>query len=357
MQIKLQILTIIGTATLFLYGLNIFCKGLQFKPRRMPKLIVILAVFCILLTSCGSGKGKRKLAEVPLTREFPSVQAPYLLSEQEEIMSYLAEHFWDAYADTSKIWRCDSLYIGGVPRSTIEEQVGAYVSILSMIPLDKARNSIDRFYSKMEDCASHDENSNIFSETIGLMEKYLYDPNSPVRNEDIYAVLAKKLADSKFIDEAKRETYSLQAKNSSMNMAGSKAADFTFMDRNGRSHNLYSIESKYTLLFFSNPGCNACESIIADLQESEKIANMIKGKILSVVNIYIDEDLQAWRESLDKYPSYWHNGYDSELIIRNDLIYNIRAIPSLYLLDKDKIVIMKDATEEKVLSWLENIEE
>ena len=41
--------------------------------------------------------------------------------------------------------------------------------------------------------------------------------------------------------------------------------------------------------------------------------------------------------------------------IRKDLTYNVRAIPSLYVLDKDKKVVMKDAPVEKVIPYLENI--
>ena len=33
--------------------------------------------------------------------------------------------------------------------------------------------------------------------------------------------------------------------------------------------------------------------------------------------------------------------------------YNIRAIPSLYLLDENKVVLLKDAPLEKVMSRLE----
>ena len=54
------------------------------------------------------------------------------------------------------------------------------------------------------------------------------------------------------------------------------------------------------------------------------------------------------------YPDEWYNGYDPNLVIRNDMLYNIRAIPSLYLLDEDKRVILKDAPQETVFAWLAN---
>ena len=52
------------------------------------------------------------------------------------------------------------------------------------------------------------------------------------------------------------------------------------------------------------------------------------------------------------YPATWYNGFDPDFIIRADLLYNVRAIPSLYLLDKDKTVILKDAVTGRVLEFL-----
>ena len=76
---------------------------------------------------------------------------------------------------------------------------------------------------------------------------------------------------------------------------------------------------------------------------------------LAIVNVYIDDDLNAWRQHLPGFPRNWYNGYDTDHVIRRDLIYNIRGIPSLYILDKDKRVVMKDAPEENVLRFLDSI--
>ena len=73
------------------------------------------------------------------------------------------------------------------------------------------------------------------------------------------------------------------------------------------------------------------------------------------MNIYIDHDIDEWLAYADTYPKEWYNGYDHKYIIRTDRIYNVRAIPSLYLLDKDKKVIMKDAIPENIFVWLDNI--
>ena len=183
----------------------------------------------------------------------------------------------------------------------------------------------------------------------------MFDPNSPLRNEDYYQAYASCLARSRWLDQASMDKYAYIAGTCSLNAVGTKAADFVFSDRNGRERSLYSIESDYTLLFFSNPGCESCLQIINSLREDPKVNAMIAQGALSVVNVYIDEDIQAWRDYMPIYPDTWYNGFDPNLIIRSDRIYNVRAIPSLYLLDSQKTVLMKDAVPEKLFNLINSL--
>ena len=67
------------------------------------------------------------------------------------------------------------------------------------------------------------------------------------------------------------------------------------------------------------------------------------------------DEVQKWREYLHNYPPEWINGYDYTFSLRDSGSYDIRAIPSLYLLDAGKRVIMKDAPTGRVLDYLETI--
>ena len=70
------------------------------------------------------------------------------------------------------------------------------------------------------------------------------------------------------------------------------------------------------------------------------------------MDIYIDEDIALWKQRMAGYPANWINGYDPTFTIRQDLIYNVRALPSLYLLDRDKTVLAKDAEPDDVMALL-----
>ena len=51
-------------------------------------------------------------------------------------------------------------------------------------------------------------------------------------------------------------------------------------------------------------------------------------------------------------PAGWINSYDSTVSLKNDEIYDLKAIPTLYLLDKDKKVVLKDVTFNQVEYYL-----
>ena len=120
-------------------------------------------------------------------------------------------------------------------------------------------------------------------------------------------------------------------------------------------HSLHCVKADWILLFFSNPGCQACMEIIEGLKSLDEISMMIRSSELAVLNIYIDEDIEAWRSYMPIYPKEWYNGFDPDYVIRTDELYNVRAIPSIYVLDSQKNVVMKDAVPDKVFSFFCNL--
>ena len=229
------------------------------------------------------------------------------------------------------------------------------MNVLSMVDYPHAAKSVRRLYDKALKCERKDTASNVFDTFRSLVEKYLYDPNSPMRNEDLYGPYADCLSRCEFIDEGNRKAYAYDAGMCALNRVGTKAADFRFEDKNGKVRRLYDIKADFIVLFFSNPGCVACKEIINALKGTPQIDSMISAGRIAVLNIYIDEDLEAWRSYMPIYPETWYNGFDPDFVIRGDVLYNVRAIPSLYLLDKDKNVMMKDAVTERVIDFLNRV--
>ena len=244
-----------------------------------------------------------------------------MMDDGSERSEYVVEHYWQNYKP-----EIDSV--------SLEQAFSNWIALTSYVDRSLAVKSLVDGYDKAP-------------ERIGeLAERYLYDPNSPYRDEDLYGALAAHIGTPEML---------ALSKLCALNAVGTKAADFVFEDARGRRHHLYDIKAEYTILFFSNPGCNACKEIIDALMGIEFITREMESGYLAVANIYIDEDLDAWREYLPVYPKTWNTGFDPLFTLRNDNIYHIRAIPSVYLLGPDKTVILKDAPTDRLIDQLEAV--
>ena len=321
----------------------------------MNHRLLICAALAALAVGCGPRQGRASGSAPAAVRDFPIVQVPAMYSDGAGRQAYAAEHYWDRFFSGGEGYRCDSLTVLGVTRDKIEEHFSTFVSILGTLDLPSGRKGMETLFSKVEAAQMKDTLSNVLEVFSGLAEKYLYDPDSPFRNEDLYLPYVQGLADSPLTDPAQAPAYAFTARCCALNAAGTVAADFRFTDAAGRTRRLHDIRAGRTLLFFSNPGCEACKDIIGALKSMPFLPEMISSGRLAVVNVYIDEDIPTWKDYQAEYPVEWFNGYDPDGVIRSDLLYDVRAIPSLYLLDADKRVILKDAPEERVFSFLNRI--
>lgn len=331
------------------------------KSLNMKRYIEIATVLIVLLVaSCGPKSGNEKVEVSAVVRKFPMVNIPTMIQQPQEAAEYLASHYWEAFlssdSESGQTYLCDSVHVAGVPIVDFEQSLANYIYILESVPLKNAQKAVSQLADKVQAYESADTSSNVFETFVQMAEKYLFDPNSPLRNEDLYSPFSASLSVSPHLDPATRDRYAYVTKMCRLNEKGTIAADFRFCDRRGKEYTLHSINTPLTLLFFSNPGCESCFEII-NMLKNDRISRMIADKKLSVLNIYIDEDLQAWREYMPIYPKEWYNGFDPDMIIRSDKIYNVRAIPSLYLLDSDKKVLMKDATPERLFDTIERFAE
>ena len=318
---------------------------------KIYKIFIAAASAAVLFAGCA---GKKTSA--PQSRPFPLVQVPGVVAaEQDAAVEYAAEHYWDAFTSSKGEYVCDSTLVHGVKKADVEEAFANWLGLLSNLDISRAKKNVSVLYSKADACESADTASNVFETMTGLVEKYLYDPNSPLRNEDLYGVYAQELSLCGRLEQLEREKYAREAALCSLNGIGTPAADFEFSDKRGVTRRLYDIKYEYPLLVFSNPGCKACKEIIETLTDALAVSGLISTGKLAVVNVYIDEDLSAWYEYMPIYPADWFNGFDPNGVIRADTLYNVRAIPSLYLLDKDKIVLAKDAPQENVFAFLERL--
>ncbi len=243
----------------------------------------------------------------------------------------------------------------GLDSVAAEKVVSEYVSRALDAPLSDGQKMIADLFDEIVAEQQADSTCEVYRIMTEAVAKYLYDPQSPLRDEDLYLPFAEAAAASPLTDEDARPGYAFQARMCGINRRGAQVADFTYRDAAGQDHRLYDLDAECIVLYFSNPGCHACAETTEQLSGLPYLSEKIAAGRIAVLNIYIDSDLESWRRHLGDYPSDWIVGYDPAGVIRSDTIYYIRAIPSVYVLDSLKRVVLKDAPEWRYCNYINSL--
>ena len=272
----------------------------------------------------------------------PYPEIPTYLNGEEEEAGYVLMHFWDGVDFSDESWT--------EAAETMEEAFARFITVASLYPdMELSKQAVARLMQRLGEEAVPD----VYDLMTGLADKYLYDPNSPLRNEELYiTVLEEQIADPDLEDiykVAPRERLRMALKN----RPGDRAADFSFTTGKGGHGTLYGIDADYVLLFFHNLGCPACREVrqgIVSVTAREPAAGGLASCKLRIIALYPDTDMAEWVAHANEIPDTWINACDKAQEINEKELYDLRAIPSLYLLDRDKKVILKDFVNPEMLS-------
>lgn len=265
------------------------------------------------------------------TNGFTLPAIPDTLQTVESRSSYLVAHYWDRFSFA------DSLQFMNQPEM-VEQAVVDYVDLFRLVPAAEAENSL----SALMDQASVTLNGFLFF--YNTLEKYLYDATSPMRNEALFIpVLQKMMASNKLSDDDKLRPAML-LKSVSKNKVGSMAADFSYTKPDGSQHQLSEVQTPLTLLLFFDPECDDCHQVIMRLEKTDVLNQLTADRQLTVLAVYPGENKRLWQTMAQHMLPTWEIGMDESQTIYNKELYDILGFPSMYLLDQQKTVILKDAS-------------
>lgn len=308
----------------------------------MKMNINIIPVLCfLLLCSCKNGNASSQSTNETIQDTIKSITLPAIpamMTAPEQRANFLVKHYWDNvnFADTNYIHHPE-----------VTEQAWAdYCDILNHVPLETAQEAMRKTIERTN------VDKKVFTYITDLADKYLYDPNSPMRNEEFYIPVLDAMLDSPLLEEIEKVRPKARRELAQKNRIGTKALNFNYTLASGAQGSLYQLQAEYILLFINNPGCHACTETIDALRNAPIINQLLEQKRLTVLSIYPDEELDEWRKHLNEFPQEWINGYDKKFAIKEQQLYDLKAIPTLYLLNKEKTVLLKDATAQAVEEYL-----
>lgn len=310
-------------------------------------LFVMLSVVTLLACSCRrDGKGQAgKMQNEAVTdtlpgcvHELPLPEVPPSLTAPEERAAYIIAHFWDGmnFSDTLRSRN----------RAFMEQ---SFVNYISLFPHVRKETLPDNIRNLLEKAAADPAGFRMLND---IAEHYLDDPNSPMRNEGYYILFLEELLRLPGLSEYDRIRPASRLETARKNRPGTVAADFSYTDRNGNRRTMHATRGKRLLLLFYDPACSHCSEILDGLRESAIISNLIKDKELTVLAVYTEGDRNLWNETKAFLPQEWTVAIDESRIVEREL-YSLPAMPVIYLLNRNKIVILKDPTPAELEAFFE----
>lgn len=270
---------------------------------------------------------------------FPYPDIPPVLISPEERSIYLLCHYWEKFD-----FKDDKLL--QFPELT-ERGIVDYLDLLTLHASSKAvKESLQAF------CRQFALYPRACKTMQNLMEKYLYEANSPLHNEQLFAVFLETMEKEPTLkSDPSREHRIFLQKLLKRNTPGEQACNFTCYTADGKLTTLYQTPKTQKILFFYDPQCENCLHTLLKLKTNRELADAIDEGNINVIAVYTEDDENLWKTTLNDLPENWlavtDRGY-----IRNEALYDLKAMPTFYLLNASHKVILKDATLEEIFAYL-----
>lgn len=309
----------------------------------------LLIGLILLLASCRAKPGTAEAKErtrtdstvVQQQAQFPFPEIPATLTEPEARKSYLLTHYWERFdfADTTLVNN----------RDVTEQGFVNFIALLAdgTTPEELTRESLENW------CAGFVGKEHARKVLTQTADDYLFNPNSPFYNEGLYGLYLETMLGVLPQTDAMRSTYRFKLELVKRNNVGDKATDFTYYQPDGTRRTLATtpVKNDRLLLMFYDPECESCHEVLLQMAADTALAEAVRAGKLSVLAVYTEGNDEAWRKALPDMPGGWTVGNDREAV-KTGALYDLKAMPSLYLLDGQKTVLLKDAAYEKIRTTL-----
>ncbi len=268
------------------------------------------------------------LTSPSLGNELPLPAVPDSLRTPRDRADYIVRHFWDAISPTDT---------AALRNATFIEQ--NFVNFASLFPHASAEAVDEALNARIKASAADSVAMRVL---LSVAERYLYEPESPVFNEESYIVILRNVTSSRPFDTLTMSRYDYQLAEALKNRRGSEAADFKMTLPDGNVTTLHSLaaQADRTVVMFFDPWCDHCLDVITRL-------DTLCGTI-PVVAVYFEGDDEGWTKAREVIPQDWIVAYTPGNPVEEGEIYSIRRLPTLYLIDRTGKVLGKDITVEEI---------
>ena len=277
---------------------------------------------------------------VKLSMPLPPPPA-YILQDRGRMTAYAAEHAFENFTFTDG-------RLCTTPQA-MDIVIDACGNLFYMNPAESPAIA-EKWLNRLQ------ANADNYHAVFNVMERAFGTIGVSFWTEEIYLAMLKNALSYSQLEERRvkyyQQIYELQSKN----LAGAQLPDLHIQWGDSTTSTFYELKSDYTLLYLHDPDCHTCAAVRALLAKNAELNQAIASGRLTVVTLYFGKNETAWHRYLqsEANPKYLH-GWDYLGEIEAGDLFDLRAIPVIFLLDNDKRVIRKNIAHFEISDWLSNL--
>lgn len=187
-----------------------------------------------------------------------------------------------------------------------------------------------------------------------------YAKSNIVGHDAIYVHLALNYynkGECPWIPKDELEKIVKNAKDLEPTLIGKTGQDLVLEKKDGTKTRLYDIKTPYTILLFWSPNCSHCQKEMPDfIKFAEKWNNKGKITMIGVCNEVMDKTKECW-SFIDEHPGMnnWLQCTDTYLLSKYIEKYYVKSTPQIFIMDKDKKIIMKRIAADQLDGVMDEI--
>lgn len=304
----------------------------------MKYRVLCLSAVCAALVVCHV-----PVVAGPVSDSIEELALPVLpkdMTNPVDRADYLLAHFWDAmdFADSSRVRDRDFMeqnlvnFFSVMPHASADGRQAAVGNLMQM-----ASVNVDAYKLIME-----------------LAEHYLYEPGSPMRDEEMFIPFLNVAVDSPVLTESERIRPRYLLDEALRNRVGAMSTDFDMKLRGGSTVGMHKFTSgKPALLMFYDPECDHCAETIEILRTDNTLNRLLGEGRINVLAVYPFGEEYVWlNDPMVKIPVGWTDAFADMSEVD---LYSFPEMPVLYLLDASGRVLLKDATVDKITEGIRGL--
>lgn len=292
-----------------------------------------LICFFILLSSLMLFKSKAQETLVIVEPLFEYPVAPEELETLQEKCNYIVKNFWNDFNFKNKT---------SVDQNALNDAFMVYSSSFPYAAEKEVHQSVNKLIDKISG------NPTLLFQFCKAAEENLYGPRASIWSDEIYLKFLDAIVKNKKIIESRKIKYLKIYNALHESQEGKAAPPFQFTDRNGEIKKYFPMSTP-TLLIFGDPENTDWRLARLKMDSDNQLEEMlVKGKV-NIIYI-VPKEINNWQNTTSNYNPRWTVGQSLEVSEH----YDIRVLPSLYLISTDGKIYKKNVNLQQAVNFLTN---